>query len=228
MPIYLWLDIGSLLIPLIFSFHPRLRFDAEWRFYIPAIVLTMVVYIIWDIWFTATGVWGFNPDYLIGINFLALPIEEWMFFLCIPYACLFTHHCIGILAPSWIVPQRITELIAIVLIAIWTISLFVFSERIYTVVNFSWAILITLYALRYHLGTFQRFLVTYLVITIPFIIVNGVLTGALHKEPIVWYNDLENIGIRMFMPIEDYTYAFTLLGMPLLIVDLLKRRRTLT
>lgn len=225
MPVYLLLDIGSILIPLIFSFHPRLRFDKQWSSYLPAILLSMFLYIIWDVWFTAEGVWGFNPDYLVGIDILNLPIEEWLFFICIPYACLFTHHCISVLAYKKVVPSQITAVIAWVLIVSWIIVAIVFNDRLYTVVNFLWAIPLVLFVVIKKRHILQRFFVTYLLIGLPFIIVNGILTGALNPEPIVWYDNSENLGIRFFMPIEDYTYAFTMLLFPLAIADSLRHHR---
>ncbi|NNK80412.1 MAG: lycopene cyclase domain-containing protein, partial [Flavobacteriales bacterium] len=133
---------------------------------------------IWDVWFTAEGVWGFNPDYLVGIDILNLPIEEWLFFICIPYACLFTHHCISVLAYKKVVPSQITAVIAWVLIVSWIIVAIVFNDRLYTVVNFLWAIPLVLFVVIKKRHILQRFFVTYLLIGLPFIIVNGILTGA--------------------------------------------------
>jgi lycopene cyclase domain-containing protein len=47
---------------------------------------------------------------------------------------------------------------------------------------------------------------------IPFFIVNGVLTGSFILNEVVWYDNTENLGIRMFtIPIEDSIYAFSLI-----------------
>ncbi len=223
MPIYLWLDLGSILIPFLFSFHPKLRFDKEWRYVFPGILLSLIVYIIWDIIFTRQGVWGFDPAHLIGMDLFDLPLEEWLFFICIPYACLFTHHCVGIIAPSWKVPKDVMRWLVPILIGIWAILALCYSDRLYTLVNFLWAIPLFWLSWRLEPELLQRFMISYSIILLPFLIVNGVLTGTALANPIVWYNDLENIGVRIgTIPVEDFTYAFTMLLFPLLISERLK------
>ncbi|MFM7727525.1 MAG: lycopene cyclase domain-containing protein, partial [Flavobacteriales bacterium] len=57
------------------------------------------------------------------------------------------------------------------------------------------------------LGRFYR---SYLVCLIPFLLVNGLLTSL----PVVTYNDLENLGIRIHtIPVEDTQYTLLLLLM---------------
>ena len=92
---YLALDLGSVLLPALFSFHPKIQFHKEFKGVFWGIATAAVLYISWDIYFTLQGVWGFNPEYLTGIQILSLPLEEWLFFICIPYACLFTMHVLS-------------------------------------------------------------------------------------------------------------------------------------
>jgi lycopene cyclase domain-containing protein len=69
----------------------------------------------------------------------------------------------------------------------------------------------------------QKFYFSYLIILIPFLIVNGILTGAFTPSPVVWYNDSENLGLRIItIPIEDLGYAFTMLFGNLMIFESLK------
>ncbi len=219
MPIYLYLDIGSLLIPFVFSFHPRLRFDKEWKHVFKGILFSLIVYIIWDIFFTKAGIWGFNPDYLIGLDILGLPIEEWLFFICIPYACVFTHHCLGVILPKWRLNANSVMTIGLLLVVVWSVLALLFFDRAYTLVNFSWAAVLMLFILFKSPEVLERFFVSFLFIIIPFLAVNGVLTGSFIAEPIVWYNDFENLGYRIFtIPVEDFTYAFTMLVLPLIVI----------
>ena len=57
-----------------------------------------------------------------------------------------------------------------------------------------------------------RFLPSFFITLIPFFIVNGVLTGSFIENEVVWYNNAENLNIRMFtIPIEDTVYALCML-----------------
>jgi len=57
-----------------------------------------------------------------------------------------------------------------------------------------------------------RFFMTFLVISIPFLIFNGILTSL----PVVWYDDAENLGIRIFsIPADDLIYNMGMLLIPL-------------
>src|SRR5699024_1341451 len=93
---YLAINFFTIIIPLAWSFHPRYNFYKTWKSFIPAVLITGFCFLLWDSWFTSMGVWGFNPEYITGLNIFNMPVEEVLFFLCIPYACVFTFHCLGI------------------------------------------------------------------------------------------------------------------------------------
>ncbi|HET9486859.1 MAG TPA: lycopene cyclase domain-containing protein, partial [Chryseosolibacter sp.] len=63
-----------------------------------------------------------------------------------------------------------------------------------------------------------RFYFAFGVILIPFFIVNGILTGSFIDEPVVWYNNTENLGIRLgTVPLEDVVYGMLMLLVPITI-----------
>ena len=65
------------------------------------------------------------------------------------------------------------------------------------------------------------FLISYLIILIPFLIVNGFLTAI----PVVLYNDAENSGIRIYtIPFEDIFYGMLLFLLNVLIYEKIKPR----
>jgi lycopene cyclase domain-containing protein len=210
--LYLYLNIGSLLIPFLFSFYPKFQFYKKWKSLFPAIFIMMAFFISWDILFTNQGIWGFNDDYINGLKFLNLPIEEWIFFICIPYACLFTHYSLNHFFPKLAFSKKVTDIIYITLLCLLIITLWYFYDRWYTLINFGYAILLLGLVYNYKPELLAKFLPTFLIVLIPFFIVNGILTGSFIDNEVVWYNNAENLNIRIFtIPIEDTIYALGML-----------------
>ncbi len=54
---------------------------------IPAIILPAIPFIAWDALVTGAH-WHFNPEYVLGIYWFGLPLEEWLFFVTVPFAWL--------------------------------------------------------------------------------------------------------------------------------------------
>lgn len=185
-------------------------------------MLTMGVFIPWDVIFTINGVWGFNSDYFLGFEIFSLPLEEWLFFICIPFACVFTHYALLLYFPNLKLNKVVTKAISISLVLILFILALANYDKWYTLVNFSLAIPLTWLVYKYNPQLLQHFFLTFLVMLIPFFIVNGVLTGSWIDNQVVWYNDAENLGIRMgTIPVEDSIYAYSMILMNLFFFEYL-------
>lgn len=219
--LYLLLDLASLSIPLLFSFHPKLKFYKLWKYFFPATFIMMAFFIPWDIIFTQNAIWGFNEKYLSGIKLGNLPLEEWLFFICIPYACLFTIYAFKNLLPKFLFPSKITAIVYFSLQTILIATLLYFYDRWYTAINFGYAIVLLALVFNYKRDALNVFFPVFAILLIPFFIVNGFLTGSWIHEEVVWYNDAENLGIRIgTVPIEDSIYA---LGMLLTVFILMEK-----
>jgi len=218
--LYLLLDLGSLFIPLLFSFHPKLKFYKKWKGLFLAIPLTMLIFIPWDVIFTQQGFWGFNETYFLNIRILGLPLEEWLFFICIPYACVFTHFALLKYFPNLCLKLSFTRWISYILIILILIIAIINFDKWYTLVISIYAIILIPIALKTNIELLRNYYITFLVMLIPFIIVNGILTGSFIETEVVWYSTEEILGLRLFtIPIEDVIYAFTLILTNLILTE---------
>lgn len=222
---YLFLNVITISFPLIRSFESRINYYGKWKHLFPAIAITGAFFIIWDVIFTYWGVWGFNPAYLTGIDIINLPLEEWLFFICIPYACVFIYMAYRYFVNRDFLKSS-TRYITIVLTIGCLLMAVLNFQRDYT---FSTFLFLGIFLLL-HLTVFKSnylgyFYVSYLIILIPFFIINGVLTGTWIPDQVVWYNDAENLGIRMgTIPVEDTFYGMLLILMNVTIYEWLAGR----
>ena len=218
--LYLLLDLGSLSIPFLFSFHPKLKFYKKWKSLFLAIPITMLIFIPWDVIFTQQEYWGFNEAYLLDIRILGLPLEEWLFFICIPYACVFTHYALFHYFPKLKLNVPTAKWISYLLIILLTLLTILNYDKRYTFFNFLYAITLLPIVLKTNIELLRKYYLTFLVMLIPFFIVNGILTGSFIENEVVWYKKNEIFGLRLFtIPIEDTIYAFTLILTNLALIE---------
>ena len=92
---YLLINFLTIFFPIILSFDKRVQFFKSWKFIFPGLFITGLLFLLWDYVFTIYGVWSFNPDYIIGVYMLNLPLEEILFFVTVPFACIFIYECLN-------------------------------------------------------------------------------------------------------------------------------------
>lgn len=224
MSLYLILNIGSLIIPFLYSFESRMRYINRWKAVFSAIAITAIVFIIWDIVFTKMGVWSFNPRYHSGIEFFDLPIEEWLFFICIPYSSIFIHFAFHYFCPKVSISNKTVRIIYWSIMAVVLPTIVFHYDKWYTAVNYSFLVIVLSYAFFKYRSILSTYFITFLIILIPFTLVNGILTGSFIDEPVVSYNNNENLGIRLgTIPIEDIAYAFSMILMSLVLIKKIEK-----
>ncbi len=219
--IYLALILFTLSYPLYKSFEEKINYVSKWKFLFPAIISSAIFFIAWDIWFTKIGVWKFNPDYILGIYILNLPIEEWLFFIVIPFACIFIYEVMNYFVKKDVL-KNYTPLITIVLVIFLVAFSVIYADRIYTFITFSllaFFLLTHQYVIKSdYLG---KFYLAWLICIIPFLIVNGVLTAM----PVLIYNNAENMAIRIItIPLEDFFYGMLNILQVVTVYELLKKK----
>lgn len=187
-------------------------------------VLPAIIYIAWDIFFTAKNVWSFNEAYISGIKIFNLPIEEVLFFFVVPYCCIFIYECIRCYFPG-LANKKISNSILQIMAVLLFVTGLIFYHKYYT----SWAFILCglfiakLYVFKKFFKDFNAsfFLIAYAIILIPFLLVNGFLTAA----PVVVYNDAENLATRIYtIPIEDIFYGMLLMLMNISLYEKLKNK----
>ncbi|MCE2732085.1 MAG: lycopene cyclase domain-containing protein [Cyclobacteriaceae bacterium] len=224
--LYLTVNFGSFIFPFIFSFLTFAKFYKEWKYALPAIILTGIVFIIWDEVFTQLGVWGFNPRYLTGIYLGSLPLEEVLFFFCIPYACVFSYFAVKNLITKPVL-AKVESKITYALIVILLFLAIAYYDRWYTFITALVLLALLVFHLWWKPKHLHTFYLSYLFVLIPFFLVNGILTGSWIDEPVVWYNNAENMSIRLgTVPADDLFYNMAMLLMSVSLYEFFKTKKT--
>ena len=227
--LYLGVLLFAISYPLAQSFEHRIRYASKWKYLFPGLVLTAAFFIVWDIWFTNLGVWEFNSRYVLGFFYLDLPIEEWLFFLIVPFSSIFIYEVLIYFFPKdHFLPfaKAFVWVLAPLLLVLALLHL----DKWYTSVNFFiGALTLIVHYLIFKEKYLGRFIFAYLVHLIPLMLCNGILTGGLTEEPVVIYNNAENLGIRIWtVPIEDLVYSLILFLMNISIFEFLRNRQTIS
>jgi lycopene cyclase domain-containing protein len=223
---YLMAMLFSIFFPFVFSFDKRVNFSQYFSILPISIGLIAIIFILGDILYTHLGVWGFNEEYHLPYKIIGLPLEEISFFIAVPYACLFIYQSFKTYFPikNPSILFKFTWGLSVLLLAI---GIFHF-DKLYTAATCLGSSLILAYISYRKPAITSILLITYLISCIPFFIVNGVLTGMFTPEPIVWYNNAENLHIRMItIPIEDLSYSFNLVVLNFFSFEYFKARKKL-
>lgn len=239
---YLLVDLAAAAFPLAFCFSSRFGFGADWKKAWAAVALSAIPFLAWDMAFTRAGIWSFNPRYLLGPGFFNLPMEEALFFFCIPFSCLFIYRrfrdraALGAQgsarasAPGRLKtappPPRPRDVLATGFWSALAAGLFCLAlaqhDRPYTLAVGA-AGCLTASILAVCAPWYGRALMAALAVQyIPFLIVNGILTAL----PVVVYRPDGILGLRLgSIPVEDAIYAFVLLALPVALFEILASRR---
>ncbi len=228
MSLYLKVLLFSFIIPFIASFNSKIKFNNFFSLMFITLLISSVPFILWDIYFTYLGVWGFNSEYHSGILLTNLPLEEILFFHIIPFCCLFTYF---VLKKFDKFNLRYNYVVLRLFSLILLVTGLMFYERAYTlsVCLLSALIMLNISFSKSKLNGY--FFSTYILISlIPFIIVNGILTGYLDvNTPPVWYNNAEIIGLRFLtIPVEDFLYNFVLMYINYMLFEFYCRKKHYT
>lgn len=201
---YLFLIVFTIIGPIALSFDKKVAFYKNYKLFLKSAGITSLFYILWDILFTKYNIWKFNDSFILKYKFLELPLEEYLFFLVVPYASLFIYECIKIYFPNlktggittWKIIAAFSSVMAIINYNKW-----------YTFITFGTLAIILILTIANKSKIFNsmgnHLFAAWIVCLLPMSYVNGVLTG----KPILIYNNLENCKLRIgTIPFEDFFY----------------------
>jgi lycopene cyclase domain-containing protein len=217
---YLIINLLIISAPLALSFDKKVSFFKNWKKLLLTIFLVDLIYVPWDIWATQVGHWGFNEDYITGLSIFGLPIEELLFFVTVPYSCLFLWEVVNYYVKDKSLFNSYGS--ATVLTAFFSSFVIGANDFGYTRFVSLISIVFVLCATRLIPSFFskKKFWVWMVFCMVLFFIFNSLLTGF----PVVVYGDKFILGLRIgTIPIEDFFYNFSMLGFYLLIYKLLGR-----
>ncbi len=217
---YAALLFGSILFPFVFSFEKNIRFIQYLKPISLAILLPGAFFIVWDVAFTKLGFWSFNPEFTFDFRVFGLPIEEWLFFVVIPFCSLFVYEVIKFYLPNinfnkpvklflWAV-SVVLLVTGILEFGIWYTFICLTTTALFLMV------VLNQKSLHQH---FTHFLLAFLIACIPMFVVNGVLTAM----PVVEYNTQYFSNFRIgTIPAEDFSYFLLLFSMNFLVYEKVK------
>lgn len=218
---YLLINFFTVFFPVILSFDKRVQFVKSWRYIFPGLLISGLLFLFWDHLFTVFGVWSFNSDYIQGLYILDLPLEEILFFITVPFACIFIYECLNCYVKPDIL-KSVSVYITYALIILSAVLLFKFYDRVYTLITFGLLLAILFFAqFILKVDYLSRFYLAYMVSLLPFYIVNGLLTSI----PVVMYNDAENMAFRVgTIPFEDHFYSMAMLLLNIMFFEYFRKR----
>jgi lycopene cyclase domain-containing protein len=153
---------------------------------------------------------------------LNLPLEEILFFVTVPFACIFIYECLNYYLKKDIL-KRYSSYINSGLFGFSVLMLLLYYDRVYTLITFGLLAVVLIFAeFIIKSSILSRFYLAYLVSLIPFYIVNGILTSI----PIVMYNDAENMAFRVgTIPLEDHFYSMSMLLINILLFEYFRNKQ---
>lgn len=219
--LYLWINIGTVLIPLLFTFKGNIGFYRKWVSLMPAILITALIFLCWDQWFTEMNVWGFNAKYVLGFYVLDIPVEEVMFFFTVPYSSVFVYEWLRSSLRKSEAFEELYRWFSLLFFGVSITLLYWYNDRLYTAVS----CLILILILGTHLMVIRRrymswFYFAYVVCLIPILVIYGILTS----KVVIYYNDAEIIHTRLMnIPYENMLYSLAMLATCIGLYELFNR-----
>jgi len=215
---YLLFNLLILTLPIISKLIYQKTILPKTSYFILSAAIVAVIFIVWDIKVTDKW-WFFNNQYILGVKFFKLPIEEVLFFFTVPFSCL-----IIFLNLNSLIPLKINFDFYFFLIFIFLILSFYFLKKgkAYPFVVF---LLLSVnifldYFLRVYLLNQLAFYIYLAIVTVLTFVFNYYLTS---KKIITYSKNYKTNFLITTIPFEDFIYGINLLYLNLILYLLFQR-----
>lgn len=219
---YLLFNLLVLSGPVLFSFEPRVRFAARWPLAFKAVGITLIPFVLWDA-VAVRRYWWFNPRYTTGAEIAGLPVEEILFFLTVPFACLFVWEVFFADRGTGVVMGKGVLRVGILGGVLAAVPLLWQGYEYAGTVLLALATVVGLdQILRTRLLREGRTYWYLGLVTLFILLFNGYLTF----RPLVLYSDSYLLGLRIVtIPVEDFLYGYALVFLTVLLYEKFRRGR---
>jgi lycopene cyclase domain-containing protein len=186
-----------------------------------SIFWVFIFFVIWD-QLVVNYFWFFNSKYILGLFLLNLPVEEVLFFITVPFSCLF----LWVNYKKLFKEKNISNFSSYLMFFTFILAvLLLFYGKIYSssVLLVFFAVIILDLFLKSHFFLKKSF------IFFIFLITNGltfIFNLYLTARPIVIYSELVKTNINIVtIPVEDFIFGMALVSLAVIIYEknLLKR-----
>jgi lycopene cyclase domain-containing protein len=170
-------------------------------------------FIVWDIWAVAAGHWSFNDAYVTGPYLFGVPLEEYLFFLTIPFAMIYVWGVVK----KFVADRGMAGIVPLLAFgatagaSVW--MLVNYWSNGYTRSAAIAALIAVVFAAISRIAYTWRFWTFQFLLLGLFLVFNSILT----MLPIITYGPDAIIGFKIGdIPIEDFFFNFAFVNLFLL------------
>lgn len=198
------------------AMRKKTSFLSRWKTVFFPIFIAMIPFILWDAAVTGRH-WWFNERFTLSIRIAGLPLEEWFFFITVPFACLF----IWVNLRNYISSYRFKSLsyLQTAFFLFLPAGIFFILQGLeYTglmMIAFGMVSLLDRLLKTNLLQLPETYGLLAIVAGLTFIF-NGYLTA----RPVVLYDESYQLGIRLgTIPLEDFGYGMALILLNIILYE---------
>ncbi len=180
----------------------------NWILTLPGMIFTSIILAMMDNRFLENGIISINDAYILGVTVWNIPIEQWLYYFLLSISSVFIFKTVKLNIDNK--KPNIYLSISLILLLVAGIMTYVFRAHIYFffilfLLTIYWAYIIFRNKFKHSL---KAFFISFLVLLLPFLIFQGILTAL----PVVTYYNAHIIGYNIFsIPIESIFLLFLVL-----------------